>query len=100
MSLLNDEEFTKLTKLCRIQCSEEEKKIFSDNLEKVLSLMADLNEVNTENVLPCYQVMPVLTEVMRDDIEGPLLSREKFLSNAPSQIGGMIKVPAVMKTSN
>lgn len=100
MSLLNDDEFTKLTKLCRIQCSEEEKKKFSDNLKKILSLMADLGEVDTENVPPCYQVIPALTEIMRDDVEGPLLSREKFLSNAPSQIGGMIKVPSVMKTSN
>ncbi|MBS0627786.1 MAG: Asp-tRNA(Asn)/Glu-tRNA(Gln) amidotransferase subunit GatC [Verrucomicrobia bacterium] len=100
MSLLNEEEFIKLTKLCRIQCSSDEKELFLQKIQRVISYMALLDEIDTKDTPPCYQVVPSLSEVTREDIEGPLLSREEFLSNAPSHIGGMIKVPTVMKTSN
>ncbi|MES2198996.1 MAG: Asp-tRNA(Asn)/Glu-tRNA(Gln) amidotransferase subunit GatC [Chlamydiota bacterium] len=99
MSLFDEKEFTKLTKLCRINCSSDEKDVLFNKIQRVVSYIELLSELDTKDVIPCYQVTPALLEVMREDEEGPLLSREEFLSNAPSHIGGMIKVPAVMKTS-
>jgi len=34
---------------------------------------------------------------LREDIPEEPLSRDLFLANAPSQVGGMIKVPPVFK---
>ncbi len=99
MSLLDEKEFTKLTKLCRINCSSEEKEVLLPKIQRVVSYIELLNELDTKGVTPCYQVTPTSLEIMREDEEGPLLSREEFLLNAPSHIGGMIKVPTVMKTS-
>lgn len=99
MSLLDEKEFIKLTKLCRINCSSEEKEVLFHKIQRVVSYIDQLGELDTTGVTPCYQVTPAPSDVMRDDEEGPLLPREEFLSNAPSHIGGMIKVPAVMKTS-
>lgn len=99
MDLLEEHEFAKLTQLCRIACSAEEKKILQQKISTIISYITELQEVNTDNVLPCYQVNTSSTHLMREDEEGPLLSREEFLSISPSHIGGMIKVPPVMKSS-
>jgi Asp-tRNA(Asn)/Glu-tRNA(Gln) amidotransferase C subunit len=39
----------------------------------------------------------MLKSVVRDDEPKDLLPREQFLSNAPDQVGGMIRVPPVLK---
>jgi len=99
MSLFQEEEFLHLTKLCRIHCSPEEQRRIEQRLSQVLSYAKQLDEIDTESVTPCYQVTANQQCVARQDQEGPLLSREKFLANAPAQIGGMIQVPNVMKSS-
>lgn len=94
---MDEAEFIKLTKLCHISCSEDERKNFLDSLGRVLEYIAALKEVNTAGVLPCNTVLETLCNVMRDDSAGELLSREEFLSNAPAHTGGMIRVPPVIK---
>ena len=102
MSNLTEEEFLKLTKLCRIECTEEEKKTLSSNISKILSYIDLLQEVDTKGVPPCSHVMEQLSNVMREDKVGPTLPREEFLANAPAHIGGMIRVPTIIhsKSSN
>ena len=100
MTQLNEEQLTKLTKLCRIECSEEEKAKLLTNISKILSYIDLLGELDTQDVPPCIHVIEEIANVTRDDIVGPTLSRETFLSNAPSHIGGMIRVPPIIKSSN
>ncbi|MBI3236171.1 MAG: aspartyl/glutamyl-tRNA amidotransferase subunit C [Chlamydiales bacterium] len=45
-------------------------------------------------------VLKGLRNVMRKDEVGTPLSREEFLANAPSHVGGMVRVPPVIKTSS
>ena len=99
MDFLQDKEFAKLTQLCRIACTEEERQVLQQKISSIISYVAQLQEVETTNVTPCYQVNTAALHLMREDTEGPLLSREDFLSISPSHIGGMIKVPPVMKSS-
>jgi aspartyl-tRNA(Asn)/glutamyl-tRNA(Gln) amidotransferase subunit C len=61
--------------------------------------MEALQEIDTAGVAPCNQVLQYDHDATRDDAVAELLSREEFLSNAPAHIGGMIKVPPVLKTS-
>ena len=98
MSTLSKESIKKLIKLCRIDCSEEEQEALLKDLQKILHLFEQLQEIDTEHVAPCNQVLEGMGNVMRDDLTKNLLSREAFLSNAPSQIGGMIRVPPVIKS--
>ena len=97
MADLNKETIKKLTQLCRIDCTEEEQEAILIDLQKILQYIEQLQEINTENVLPCNHVLQ-MTSVLREDEIGELLDREVFLANAPSHIGGMIKVPPVIKT--
>lgn len=99
MSNLTKETIKNLVKLCRIECSEEEQEALLHDLKKILDLFEQLQQVDTENVAPCNQVIEGMANVMRDDIVGEVMPREVFLSNAPSQIGGMIRVPPVIKSS-
>jgi len=100
MPPFNEEELNKLTKLCRIACTDEEKKALYGHITNILKYIEQLDEVPTDGVKPCLRVLEDRTNVMRDDTVGELLSREAFLANAPSHVGGMVRVPPVIKSSN
>lgn len=87
-----------LKKLCRIELAPEEEKGLEKSLKRVLEYVHKLNEVATENVEPCRFVHPGMYKTqMREDLVQDILPREEFLSNAPDQIGGMIRTPPILK---
>ena len=87
-----------LKKLCRIDLAEEEEKDLQQSLSRVLDYAHKLNDINTENVEPCRFVLRnMLKHQLRKDEVEKVLSREQFLSNTPDQIGGMIRVPPILK---
>jgi len=100
MPTFDHEELLKLTKLCRINTTEEEKKKLFHSLSNILSYMQQLSEVDTAGVTPCNHILETLHSVMREDETGNLLPREEFLANAPSHVGGMVRVPPVIQFSN
>jgi len=100
MEKFDEKELNKLTKLCRIECTEEEKKALHQQLVKILNYIELLKEVDTEGVEPCNCVLQTLSNVMREDEIGEGLSRDLFLANAPAHVGGMIRTPPVIKFSN
>lgn len=90
--------FEHLSKLCRLECTSEEEAAIHESLEKVLGYVEQLKEVNTEGVASCNFVLrSMLKNQMREDEIKDPLPREQFLSNSPDQIGGMIRVPPVLK---
>lgn len=98
MAQFNSETLDHLKKLCRIECDEAEDQILLRNFHDILDYMTQLNEVNTDGVEPCnYVLRSMLKNLMREDEVKDLLPREKFLNNAPDQIGGMIRTPPVLK---
>jgi aspartyl-tRNA(Asn)/glutamyl-tRNA(Gln) amidotransferase subunit C len=87
-----------LAKLSRIAVSEQEEKALLQDLAKIVSYIEQLNEVDTKEVAPCNYVTEALTKTpLRDDVVQNTLTREALAELAPSQIGGMIRVPPVMK---
>jgi aspartyl-tRNA(Asn)/glutamyl-tRNA(Gln) amidotransferase subunit C len=97
---INKETIKTLFSLSRISCSEEEIVDLQANLQKIVTYIEQLNELDTENVPACHQVIEGACNVMREDVVGETLSREIFLEDAPSQIGGMIRVPPVFKANS
>lgn len=100
MSQLTEETIKKLTELSRIDCSPEEQASILKDLESIIGYMTLLNELDTSDVLPCNYVIPRNTNVTRKDVIGETLPRSKFLENAPSHTGGMIRVPPVIKSNS
>lgn len=97
MAKLDKETIKQLTRLCRIDCTEEEQESLLKDLKKILDYIEQLQEIDTENVPPCNHILEGMANVMREDEIGKTLNRDVFLANAPSHIGGMIRVPPVIK---
>lgn len=96
--MLDARAFQNLKRLCRIECTPEEEQAFHGSLQRVLSYIEQLSEVPTEGVPSCSSVLKELaSNPLRDDVVADPFSRELFLANAPDQIGGMIRVPPVLK---
>lgn len=98
MSQFDPHTLDHLKKLCLIDSSPEEAANILESLPRILEYMNQLNEIDTSDVKPCtYVLNSMLKDQMREDEVQDLLPREQFLSNAPDQIGGMIRVPPVLK---
>ena len=97
MPSLDKETLVNLTKLCRINCSDEELKVLLKNLQSILEYIDQLKEVDTENTPVCNHVSQELESFMREDEADQSLDRTAFLKNSPSHVGGMIRVPTVIK---
>lgn len=97
-AIMDEKELANLKKLCRIECTPEEEKEIINSLQSLLSYVGQLKELDTEGVAPCSHVLQMMLKgVMRKDEVKDLLPREIFLANTPDQIGGMIRVPPVLK---
>ena len=96
MSDLNDSTIDYLAKLCRIACTDDEKKTLMHDLKKVLDHIDNLKEVDTDNVPACNHVLESHLHMMREDDVGEILPRDEFLENSPDHVGGMIKVPPMI----
>ena len=91
------DEFKELSKLCRIECTEEESATIQENLGKVLGYVETLKDVPTTDIPPCYQVVHFPENVLGDDEVADELPLDEFLENVPDQIGGMVKTPKVIQ---
>ena len=82
-----------LTRLSRIACTEAEEEALLIDLQKISQHLEQLQEINTENVAPCLQVLEGLVNITRKDEVQETLSREVFLANVPSHVDGLIRIP-------
>jgi len=94
---LDKETLIDLTKLCRINCSKEELETLLKNLQSILGYIDQMEEVDTEGVPVCNHVSEEMESVTREDEPDQSLDRKTFLDNSPSHVGGMIRVPTVIK---
>lgn len=97
MSKFEESDLIKLTKLSHIECEEAEKKKLLHSLQGILTYVELLKEINTEGVKTCNHVLENMQNITRKDEVGETLPREVFLENAPEHVGGMIRVPLILK---
>ena len=96
---LSEEEFSKLTELCRIECTPEEKDQLFFNISKILSYISLLDELGTQDIEPCYQVLEAHGNVFREDVVGNTLSSEEFFQNVPSKVGALVRIPTILNVA-
>jgi len=84
-----------VAKLARLKLNDEEREMFTGQLNAILQYAEKLNELDTENVEPTTHVLP-LSNVMREDEVHESLSQEQVFRNAPDEEDGQFKVPAVL----
>ena len=90
------ESIKKLSKLCRIECSEEEAAKLQKNLESILSYMDQLKEVDTTNTQETSAMTKGQTLFFHEDEVGEIIPHETFMASTPEKVGGMVKIPTVI----
>ncbi len=92
---LSIEDVEHVAALARLGLTAAEKERLRDQLSSILGHIEVLNQLDTAQIPPTAQVLP-LDNVMRDDEVRPSLPREAALANAPRQRDGFIEVGAVL----
>lgn len=82
--------------LAKLSLTEEEIGDAGKEMEKMLSYIDKLNELDTEGIEPLSHVFPV-TNVFREDVVVNGDMREKILENAPSEKEGAFRVPRTVE---
>lgn len=85
-----------IAELARLEVSEYEKEMFTEQLSHILDYVKVLEELNTEDISPTYHVFPI-QNVFRSDQVKESLNQEEVLKNAPDQEKGFFKVPRVIE---
>ena len=98
MTKFDRKEFEHLQKLCKLHCTPDEEEGVLHSLQNVLAYLRQLEAIDTEGVPPCKSVLrSILQNPLREDEIKDLLPREQFLAEVPEHIGGMVRVPPVLK---
>lgn len=97
MSNFDKESLNNLQNLCKIKLTKKEEEEFLKKLKQILDYVELLKEVDTKDIKACNYVLKDMQQnIFREDEVESMLDRDVFLSNAPDQISGMIKVPEIL----
>jgi len=85
-----------VARLARVALSEAEVTRFSEQLSNIMENFAALEEVDTGDVPPTAQPIP-LKNVLKPDEVAPSLPQDEVLTNAPRREGEFFRVRAVLE---
>jgi aspartyl-tRNA(Asn)/glutamyl-tRNA(Gln) amidotransferase subunit C len=85
----------RLAALARLALSDEELDQFAGQLDVILSSVARVSEITSDDVPPTSHALP-LTNVMRDDELRTGLTQQEALSGAPAAEQGRFRVPRIL----
>jgi len=92
---ISREEVEHVAWLARIELSEEEKHLFTEQFNQILDFFKKIDEVDTEGVPPTYHVLDLLNVYRRDETSSSLAA-EEALKNAPKGEKGFFKAPRIV----
>lgn len=93
---LTSDQVKKVAKLANLPLTLEEEEKYSEQLSKILDFVKQLNQVDTSNVEPTFNVTGE-SNVMREDETAGCLSQEDALFNAPKKKNGMFETKGVFE---
>ncbi|MBV7390346.1 MULTISPECIES: Asp-tRNA(Asn)/Glu-tRNA(Gln) amidotransferase subunit GatC [Enterococcus] len=92
---INEEQVQHVAKLAKLSFSADELTGFTDQLGKIIDMVEQLSEVDTEGVEITSNVVETVN-VMREDVAHDGWSRKELMKNVPESEDGFIKVPAII----
>ena len=93
---VNDELVDKLANLARLTFEPAEKAEIKRDLQKMISFIEQLNELDTTGVEPLLFMTNEVNVLREDEVKGSI-TREEGLLNAPVKDEQFFKVPKVIK---
>lgn len=89
-------EVEKVAALARLSFNENEKKKLVKELDKIVTYIEKLNQLNTDGLEPTTHVI-ALKNVFREDQVEQWLTQDEALKNAPHSKEGYFSVPKVIR---
>lgn len=93
---LSPDDIKKISRLSRIHLDPSEFEVVKKQLEGIFDWIDQLQQVNTEGVLPYRDLLDVSTHE-REDVIGEHNQEACILKNAPDQAHNMFAVPKVVE---
>lgn len=93
---ITKQEVEHVAKLARLELSDTEQEMLTDQLSNILTYVEQLNELDTKGVEPTSHVLDI-NNVMRDDVPSESLNQERALANAPDKAAGYYRVPKIIE---
>ncbi|WP_028128866.1 Asp-tRNA(Asn)/Glu-tRNA(Gln) amidotransferase subunit GatC [Selenomonas sp. AE3005] len=90
------EDLQNVAVLSRLAISADQEDKYIDQMDKILTYMDNLSELDTENVKPTTYALPMQNVFRKDEVKESL-DREAALANAPLKEDGYFKVPKVLE---
>jgi len=95
MSKITSNDVQKVAKLARLDISDEDLEKYAVQLEKILNYVAELEKIDTKNILPTTRAVEVVNKT-REDIVKDTNVREELLDLAPNREGDFFRVPKIL----
>jgi aspartyl-tRNA(Asn)/glutamyl-tRNA(Gln) amidotransferase subunit C len=95
MSAISRAEVAHLARLSRLAVTDDELDMFSGQLDVILQSIARISDVAADDIPPTSHSVP-LTNILREDVVVPCLSREDVLAGAPDVAEDRFRVPRIL----
>ena len=95
MTKITPEDVQKVAKLARLEINTDDLKKYSNQLEKILNYVAELEKIDTEEVIPTTRAVEVVNNTRKDIVENTKV-REELLDLAPVREGDFYRVPKIL----
>ena len=95
MTKITPDDVTKVAKLARLEIPEDELETYANQLEKILNYVAELEKIDTSNVIPTTRAVEVIN-MTRDDVVEKTDVRNELLELAPHREGDFFRVPKIL----
>ena len=92
---IKEEVVEHIAHLARLEFEGERKKVISEDLQRIVSFMDKLQEVDTENVEPLIYMTSEINH-LREDVATVTVTQEEALKNAPKKDSDYFRIPKVL----
>ncbi|MCE1225110.1 MAG: Asp-tRNA(Asn)/Glu-tRNA(Gln) amidotransferase subunit GatC [Geobacteraceae bacterium] len=93
---INQHEIEHVAKLARLSLRDDEKQLFTEQMEAILAYVETLNELNTDGISPTSHAVP-MENAFRPDCVTPSIGHDRALANAPDKNETYFRVPPVIE---
>jgi aspartyl-tRNA(Asn)/glutamyl-tRNA(Gln) amidotransferase subunit C len=93
---VNEELVSHLANLSRLHFNEDEKKEIREDLQRMISFVEKLNELDTKGLEPVLHMSTEVNRLRKDEVRGSVTA-EEALSNTKDSYGHFFTVPKVIR---
>ena len=95
MSKITAKDVRKVAQLARLDLPDDQIATYTEQLEKILAYVAQLEEIDTTNVKPTTRAVEVVNVTRTDEVSATQV-REELLNLAPQREGNFFRVPKIL----